>query len=60
MRWTSRKLWITGVSALIATALLMAGFITEGVWQTVFLGTIGVYIVSQAGVDGVGALKGGT
>ena len=43
----------------MATGLLMGGFITEGVWQNVFLGTIGVYIVSQAGVDGVGALKGG-
>lgn len=57
MRWSSRKLWITIGSAILSTALLAVGLISDGVWQVVFLGTVGVYITSQAGVDGVEKYK---
>lgn len=56
-RWTSRKLIVAIVAALLATAMLALNYIDPEMWERVFGLTIGAYLASQGLTDAAGALK---
>lgn len=46
-RWSSRKFWTMVLAFIVFTALLIAGVITEGLYATLVLPTIGSYFASN-------------
>ena len=54
----SRKLWLAVATVVLATGLLILGFITSDNWVNVCSMTVGAYMLAQAWVDGKANGKG--
>lgn len=50
-KFNSRKLFIALLLEFLATALLIAGFVDQNVWQNITMLVGGAYLASQAFVD---------
>jgi hypothetical protein len=50
-KWSSRKLAIAVGALLLATSLLVLGYVDQSVWQFAFTMTIGSYLAGQTIVD---------
>lgn len=43
-RWSSRKFWAVMFWCVVATGLLIAGYITDEIWQSVIMWLLGAYV----------------
>ena len=43
-RWTSRKLWMVNIWAVVSTMLLVKGIIVDTIWFSMMLLTVGGYL----------------
>lgn len=50
-KWDSRKLAVAVLTEFLASGLLLAGVIMEGIWLQVTMATVVAYLGSQAWVD---------